>query len=448
MMGPLEPHIEHTTTADGVRIALWAKGDGVPLVSMPPVPFDPLEAERQVPELARWLELLLRTFRLVRYDHRGSGLSQTDVTDLSLDALMLDVEAVADHLGLDRFALLASTLTGPIAIAYAVRHPDRVSHLVLNSTYAAGSDFWGTPQGEALVGMVERDWRMFTETAARAAMGWSEEAAGRWAAMVREAVTPERALEFFRAFGEYDVSELLPEVAVPTLVVHRKDVHLLQTEVVRRVAAEIPGARLALLEGNSAAPWLGDMEAWVRTVEEFVGVESPMTRAEPAAHGLVTILFTDVEGSTQLTSLLGDAKARAILRDCERATRDALQSHGGSEVKTMGDGFMAWFPSASQALACAASLQRALADDEPGVRVRIGLNAGEPIMESGDLFGAAVVVAARLADQARGGEVLVSDVVRLLAVGKEFAFTDLGERTLRGFDEPVRTFELQWREEA
>jgi class 3 adenylate cyclase len=447
MMELLEPHIEHTITTDGARIALWAKGDGIPFVSMPPVPFDPLDSERQVPELARWLERMLRTVRLVRYDHRGSGLSQMDVADLSLDALVLDVEAVVDHLGLDRFALLASTLTGPIGIAYAVRHPDRVSHLVLNSTYAAGRDFWDTPQAEALVGMVERDWRMFTETVARAAMGWSEEAAGRWAAMVRAAVTPERTLEFVRAFREYDVSELLPEVAVPTLVVHRRDVHVLQTEVVRRVAAAIPGARLALLEGDSTAPWLGDTEAWVSTVEEFLGVESPIATAQPAAHGLVTILFTDVEGSTQLTSLLGDAKARAILRDCERATRDALQTHGGSEVKTMGDGFMAWFPSASQALACAASLQRALADRESGVRVRIGLNAGEPIVESDDLFGAAVVVAARLADEARGGEVLVSDVVRQLAAGKDFAFADRGERTLRGFEEPVRAFELQWREE-
>jgi class 3 adenylate cyclase len=112
----------------------------------------------------------------------------------------------------------------------------------------------------------------------------------------------------------------------------------------------------------------------------------------------------------------------------------------------MGDGFMAWFPSASQALACAVTLQRALADRESGVRVRIGLNAGEPIVEADDLFGASVVVAARLAAEARGGEVLVSDVVRQLAVGKEFAFADRGERTLRGFDEPVRAFELQWRE--
>jgi class 3 adenylate cyclase len=440
----LEPRIEYARTADGVGIALWKMGDGPPFVSMPPVPFDPLDAERQVPELARWLERMLQTVSLVRYDHRGSGLSQRDIAELSLDAFVLDVEAVVDHLALERFALLTSTTTGPIGIAYAVRHPDRVSHLILGSTFANGREFFASPQGEALLALVERDWRMFTETSARVAMGWSEEAAGRWAAMIRAAVTPEQALAFLRAFAEFDVSELLHEISVPTLVVHRKGVQILDTEVVRRLAARIPRASLVLLEGDSAAPWMGDVDEWARTVEEFLGIESPRPAPEPTAPGLVTILFTDIEGSTQLTQRLGDARARAILRECERVTREALDAHGGMEVKTMGDGFVAWFSSASSALACASALQRAFAEGDLGLRVRIGLNAGEPIAESEDLFGTAVILAARLADQARGGEIFVSDVVRQLAAGKGFVFADRGETTLRGFDEPVRAFELHW----
>jgi len=130
--------------------------------------------------------------------------------------------------------------------------------------------------------------------------------------------------------------------------------------------------------------------------------------------------------------------------------REALKAHGGSEVKTMGDGFMASFSSATKALACAIAVQRAFAKhnesaEEP-IKVRIGLNAGEPIAEDEDLFGTAVNRAARITATAKGGEILVANVVRELTEGKQFMFTDLGETQLRGFDDPVRLFEVRWRE--
>ncbi len=156
-----------------------------------------------------------------------------------------------------------------------------------------------------------------------------------------------------------------------------------------------------------------------------------------------TILFTDVEGSTALTDRLGDAAAREVLREHERTTREALKAHGGSEVKTMGDGFMASFGSATKALECAVGIQRAFGDGD--IRVRIGLNAGEPIAEDDDLHGTAVIVAARIAAQANGGEILVSDVVRQLVAGKGFLFNDRGEHALKGFEDPVRVFEVSWR---
>ena len=172
--------------------------------------------------------------------------------------------------------------------------------------------------------------------------------------------------------------------------------------------------------------------------------------------GFRTILFTDVEGSTALTDRLGDARARDLLREHERITREALTAHGGSEVKTMGDGFMASFGSATKALECAIAIQSAFAvrnesAAEP-IKVRIGLNAGEPIAEDdpsgrSDLFGASVNRAARIAAMAQGGEILVANVVRELAEGKEFMFGDRGETALRGFDDPVRLFEVRWREE-
>jgi class 3 adenylate cyclase len=150
-----------------------------------------------------------------------------------------------------------------------------------------------------------------------------------------------------------------------------------------------------------------------------------------------------------LTERLGDAKAREVLRTYERIVRDALRAHGGSEVKTTGDGFMASFTSATRALECAIGMQRAFAahneSAEEPIRVRIGLNAGEPIAEKEDLFGTAVNMAARIAAQAEGGEILVANVVRELAAGKGFLFVDRGEVTIRGFEEPVRLYEVRWR---
>jgi len=164
------------------------------------------------------------------------------------------------------------------------------------------------------------------------------------------------------------------------------------------------------------------------------------------------VLFTDVEGSTALTQRLGDSKARDVLRTHERIVREALRAHGGAEVKALGDGFMASFSSATGALECAIAMQRAFAAHneaagEP-IRVRIGLNAGEPIAEGADLFGTAVNLAARIAARAAGGEILASDVVRQLVAGKGFLFADRGEVALRGFEDPVRLYELRWGEEG
>ena len=152
-----------------------------------------------------------------------------------------------------------------------------------------------------------------------------------------------------------------------------------------------------------------------------------------------------------MTQRLGDAKARDVLREHERIVREALGTHAGSEVKTMGDGFMASFSSATKALECAIAMQRAFAErnesaEEP-IKVRVGLNAGEPIAEEDDLYGTAVNEAARITAAAQGGEILVADVVRQLTKGKDFLFADRGETSLRGFEDPVRLFELRWQGE-
>ena len=450
----MEPRIQYAQTADGVSIAFWTLGEGMPLVGMPTIPFTHIQLEWQLPEYRRWYECLAEQRKLVRYDHRGTGLSERDVTDYSLDALVLDLKAVVDRLGLERFALLGPFQSGPVAVAYAARHPERVSHLILWCSWARTRDT-ASPQLRGWRRLLDVDWETYTETVAHALMGWSAgEPARRYAALIRESVTPEAARAAVGANREFDVTALLSQVRSPTLVLHRREIRWLDVAIARGLASRIPDARLALVEEAAGAPYLGDMEAVARAIDEFLSEgEEEGAGAQPAPAGAVhTIAFTDVEGSTGLTQRLGDAKAREVLRAHERIVREALQAHGGAEVKAMGDGFMASFASATRALECAIAMQRAFAAhneaaDAP-IRVRIGLNAGEPIAEEKDLFGTAVNMAARIAAQAAGGEILVANVVRELAAGKGFLFSDRGEVDLRGFEEPVRLHEVRWAEEG
>jgi class 3 adenylate cyclase len=405
----MEPRIQYAKTTDGVSIAFWTLGDGMPLVVMPNVPFGHAQLEWQITEYREWYERLAQKRRIVRYDGRGFGLSDWDATDHSLDARVLDVEAVVANLGLKRFDLLAPLHSGPPGIAYAARHPEQVSHLVLWCAYAQPSDYARSPQVQTLRLLVAQDWKLYTETVAHAVLGWSAgEPVRQMAALMQECVTPESAQASLGATVDFDVGPLLEQVKSPTLVMHRRQYPLMDVEVARRLASRIPNARLALLEGTSLGPFLGDVEAVVEAIDEFLGEgEEPASGDERlATEDIHTILFTDIEGSTALTQRLGDAKARELLREHERVVREALKAHGGSEVKALGDGFMASFSSATKALECAIAMQRAFAEHNEGaeepIRVRVGLNAGEPIAEEQDLFGTAVNRAARITARAKG----------------------------------------------
>ena len=444
----MEPRIQYAKTKDGVSIAFAAHGEGRALVLMPPWPFCHLEAEWWVPTYRHWHERLAEKTRLVRFDTRGSGLSQRDVDDLSLDARVLDLEAVVDHLALDTLDLMGYGGAGHVAVTYAVRHPDRIAHLILYSSYARASEIRNIPQLQGLLALLNSDWEMYTETMAHVFFGWSAgDPARKFAEFLRECATPEQVRGALAIAADSDISTLLPQVSTPTMVLRAREGIFPGAEITRSLASAIPNASLTTIDGT----WLTSddiVEAVVRTFHQFLGVGEAAAPVE--AGEFRTVLFTDVEGSTALTDRLGDARAREVLREHERIVREALKAHGGSEVKTMGDGFMASFSSATKALECAIAMQRAFAEhnetaEEP-IMVRIGLNAGEPIAEDEDLFGTAVNEAARITASAKGGEILVSDVVRQLVKGKDFLFTDRGEANLKGFDEPVRLYEVRWRQ--
>lgn len=444
--GPMELRMQYVTTRDGVRIAFATAGSGAPpLVRASNVPFCHAQLEWRA---GTFFDRLAQNRLVVPFDPRGTGLSDRDPEDLSLEARKLDLEAVVDRLGLQRFALHAVGSSGPVAVTYAVRNPDRVSHLVLDDSYACARDYLGTPQSRAL-GELTGEWEDFTESIAFMEYGSSREQARSQAAFFRACVSPATARRLWQATRQDDVSELLPEVRVPTLVLQHTMTSSSRANLGRELAALIPDARYVVVEGTAL-----ETDEIVRALDEFLVPEAPQEApgrdaAARAGQALRTILFTDLEGSAALTERLGDQAARELLREHERLTRQALASCGGSEIKALGDGFMASFATASQALECAIAIQRMVAEQnqrhpETPIRVRAGLNAGEPIAEDDDLFGTAVILCARVAAQAGGGEILASNVVRELVAGKGFLFVDRGDIVLRGFEDPVRVYELRW----
>jgi class 3 adenylate cyclase len=457
----MEPRIQYATTADGVNLAYWALGDGPALVNPPPAsPWSHAQMEWQIPEWRHFYEHLIRHLTLVRYDGRGGGLSDRDIDQCSMETNIRDLEAVVDTLGLQKFALFGIYYMAATAIEYAIRHPERVSHLILWCGFADHTEAKESGTNDALRNLLDVDWTLFTETLAHSVFGWGQgEPAHRFAEYMRASSTPEMVRKSWAANEEIDLTPKLTQIQAPTLVMHRRQFPFVKLETARQLADRIPDARLVVFEGASVSPYVEDTEEVVATVLDFLGVEdsSAMSRVllprhAPASVGFRTIMFTDMEGSTETTQRLGDAEAQNMVRRHNEIVRDALHAFAGTEVKHTGDGIMSSFTSASAAVECAIAIQRAMnahTAEHPGdlLRVRIGLNAGEPLAEGDDLFGTAVQLASRICSRAEPRQVLVSDVVRQLVAGKGFLFNDHGETELRGFEDPVRIFEVRWQEQ-
>jgi class 3 adenylate cyclase len=445
----MEPQIRFCTSADGTRIGYATLGEGAPLVSVPPWGGE-VGRDWENPDCRRALESVSRGRLYVGFDRRGVGASQREVDVFSLEAQVADVAAVVGHLGLERFDLWGMLDGAAISVAYAVEHPESVSRLVLWSPYPCGVEIARPGAVRGLVELIRGNWGLARRAIAAVVFpSGPTELQGWFSESLRRCLSPEVAAKCIEFYATVDVRPLLPRVKAPTLVLHRRGNRDAPMSAAMAVAALVPEARFVALEGDMDYPLLGDI-SYVETMAQFLDEgRSEGQMAKPSATStLVTILFTDMEGSTALTQRVGDAKAREVLRAHERIVREALKAHGGSEVKTMGDGFMASFSSATRALECAIAMQRAFAQhngsaDEP-IRVRVGLNAGEPIAEEEDLFGTAVNMAARIAAKAEGGEILAANVVRELAAGKGFLFSDRGDVALRGFEDPVRLYEVQW----
>ncbi|MBI2724072.1 MAG: alpha/beta fold hydrolase [Chloroflexi bacterium] len=468
----MEKQIRYCTASDGVRIAYTTYGPstGYPLIFVPGW-VSHLDHDAFIWDLLPQALIALTGggLQIARYDKRGTGLSQRGV-DLSLEARSRDIDAVADALNWQRFALDGVSEGGPIAMAYAATRPQRVSHLIVYGAFARGlGDSIGAEAAEAMLQLIASQWGLASDIFTNRLMaGASAEDIRRFGELQRQGATAEDATALLRMNSAIDLVDVLPTIEAPTLVAHGREDQAVPFERGREIAQLIPNARFVAHAGGhypkpqdsavvleAIVDFLADVTTTapgpsgdVRSAPADVSVPDPA----PRHPRLVTIVFTDIERNTEILRRLGDAAWRQLLREHERITRDQLKAFGGAEIKTIGDAFMASFDSATRALECAIALQRSFADwneSESAVsaaplHVRIGINAGEPIDEDGDLFGTSVTVASRIAGMAAGDEVLASNVVRELVAGKGFLFSDRGDAVLRGFEDPVRVWEVRW----
>jgi class 3 adenylate cyclase len=391
---------------------------------------------------------------MVRFDSRGNGLSDRDLPGpVDLEGLLADLEAVVDATGLERFSLWGSCFGGPTAMVFADRHPERVERLILDGTYADGGRVTTPERRDAFLTMLEA--AVAHPDAVYASLSYMTDPApaeshDERVKRARRSIDQELLVELYRLVYEIDVTSVLAGLRMPTLVVHREGSRVFPLACGRALAASIPDADFVALPGRAHNLWEERPEDGWRAVAAFLGV--PLERR---AGGLetspvpVAILFTDIVGSTAVAVSLGDDRAQELVDAHDRAVQAAIEQHGGLKIKHTGDGVMARFPSVSAALRAATAIQREIADwQASGVAapsIRIGVNAGEPLRGPEDLYGVTVNLAARACQAAGPDQVLVTQVVRDLALGKDFALAPAGHFVLKGFDEPVPLWELSWR---
>lgn len=391
-----------------------------------------LDNDWDEPGYAHMLRRLSSFARLIRFDKRGTGLSDRSVGLPDLETRMDDVRAVMDAAGSERAALYGYSEGGPMCCLFAATYPQRVSALVLYATYAKRRDPdedypWAVTweERQAYADEVERDWGTKADSER---MGADHDAtvAEWWLRRARAAASPGAARDLILMNSQIDVRHVLPAVAVPTLVLHRTSDADSKVEEGRYIAERIPGARFVELAGDAHLPSV-QPDQILDEVESFL---TGVRRGPDPDRVLATILFTDLVGSTETAVEVGDRRWAGLIEAHHSVVRQELERYRGQELDVAGDGFFASFDGPARAVRCATAIRDGLA--RIGLRVRAGIHTGECERVEGKLAGLAVVIGARISGRATEGEVLVSGTVRDLVAGSGLEFEDRGEHELKG----------------
>jgi class 3 adenylate cyclase len=439
----MRPQTRYARSA-GVNIAYQVVGDGAFDLVYVMGWVTNLDYFWEEPSYARFLNRLASFSRLILFDKRGTGLSdRVHESDLpTLEQRMDDVRAVMDAAGSQRAALFGVSEGGPMSALFAATFPERTSALVIYGSYAKrvwSPDYpWApTPQErQKFFDAIQQGWGDIVDLAVMApSMIDDPRFRDWWAAYLRLSASPSAALAFARMNTQIDIRHLLPAIRVPTLVMHRVGDLDMDVGGARYMAEHIPGARYVELPGDDHLAWVGDQDAILDEVEEFL---TGMRRGPDPDRVLATVMFVDVVGSTERAAAIGDRRWRDLLEGYYSLVRRELNRYRGREIDTAGDGMFALFDGPARAVRCASAVTdgvRAL-----GIEVRVGLHTGEIELAGDRAGGIAVHIGARVAGHAGAGEVLVSSTVRDLVAGSGLVFEDRGVHALKGVPGEWRLF--------
>ncbi len=420
--------------ADGLHLAYWEVGAGPRVFVLVSPWLSQVEVAWEDAGLVKLVERLARHGRVVAFDRRGAGLSDPMERPATLEERAEDLTAVLDAVGARRAGLLCLNEGGTMAMVYAAAHPERVDALVLYGAYAAparSDELWWAPGPESyelMAQFVEDHWGT-GDLLAGLAPGRADDAAFRdWLAKLeRAAASPRSAASLVRLMGATDVSAILPEISVPTLVLHRAGDPYVDVRHAHHLAEHIPNAQLTIVPGTDHFFTVGDLDSVATPVLAFLTGEVPEIDAD---RFLTTVLITDIVESTRTASEIGDERWTRLLADHFDACREQVARHRGELVKTTGDGVLAIFDGPARAVRCGLAIRAGA--HHLGISVRAGVHTGECERLADDLAGVAVHIAARTCAIAQREELLATSTVRDLAVGSMLRFDPRGARELRG----------------
>lgn len=434
--------IRYASTADGVDIAYATLGSGPPVVLAGAVAAAGIDVSLASDRFMSRYRRLAEGHTLVVFDWRGLGASGPAAGGFSLSGFLRDLAAVADAIGASTFDLIGQASPAQVAIEFAATNPERVRRLALTYT-GSGASPRLSKRFRDIHAIAADDWSRFAELFSLVSYGWTDiELARVSRARLESRFSSQLWDDLMTALESLDCVHRAPELVMP-LSIHLNEGFAEPATVAeaRRLVAAAPQAELRMHSGGQGA------EVVALMFDSIASSLSEQPALVPEEHHLQTVMFTDLVGSTEMHTRLGDDAARAIVEAHDLAVRRAIGEFNGREVKHTGDGMMATFSSALDAVRCALAVRQEIetynaSHDAEEIHVRFGLNAGEPIVdENRDLFGLSVTLAARIADWGAPGRVLVSDVVRQLLLGKGINFSHAGDAELKGFPEPIAVHE-------
>jgi class 3 adenylate cyclase/pimeloyl-ACP methyl ester carboxylesterase len=440
------PDIHYARSADGTNLAYQVSEDGpldlVFVHVMPPI--DPLSDDPGFIRVRRRLDSFSRT---LWFDHRGLGSSEGDPRDATAGGMFdADLIALFDAVGFERPALVGEGVSGVRAIHFAATHPDRVSALVLVNAFARYIPDDDYPLGLSPDSLDQRVLAIENDRSPTSLrldlLAPSRASDQRFRAWLARASRFRGGIgqtgDLIRAIYQQDVRPLLRSISVPTLVVHREGNRWVEVGAGRYLAEHLPNAKLVVLPGDDHIFFVGDTDALVDEIEDF------LTGARSGGEGDVltmTVLFTDIVSSTEQQARVGPSEWSRLTDHHDAMVRAALSRHRGREIKTTGDGFLATFDATGRALRGAADV--VVGAKDIGLDLRAGVLTGEVEVRGDDIAGLAVTIAKRVCDRAGPGEVLATETVRSNMVGTRIEFTDKGEHHLKGVPGTWRLFSAE-----